>query len=63
MARLRLVVTGLYLDSFVFERLLEEDWLLVVAGVLPAADNEKPILLKEPLKYEAIKVQTRNYKS
>ena len=26
-------------------------------------DNEKPILLKEPLKYEAIKVQTRNYKS
>ena len=26
-------------------------------------DNEKPILLKEPLKYEAIQVQTRNYKS
>jgi succinate dehydrogenase / fumarate reductase flavoprotein subunit len=26
-------------------------------------DNQKPILLKEPLKYEAIKVQTRNYKS
>ena len=26
-------------------------------------DNEKPVLLKEPLKYEAIKVQTRNYKS
>ena len=26
-------------------------------------DDEKPILLKEPLKYEAIKVQTRNYKS
>ena len=26
-------------------------------------DNEKPILLKEPLKYEAINVQTRNYKS
>ena len=26
-------------------------------------DDEKPILLKEPLKYEAIQVQTRNYKS
>ena len=26
-------------------------------------DNEKPILLKEPLHYEAIQVQTRNYKS
>ena len=26
-------------------------------------DNEKPILIKEPLKYEAIQVQTRNYKS
>ncbi len=26
-------------------------------------DGVKPILIKEPLKYEAIKVQTRNYKS
>ena len=26
-------------------------------------DNAKPVLLKEPLKYEAIQVQTRNYKS
>ena len=26
-------------------------------------DNEKPILIKEPLKYESIQVQTRNYKS
>ena len=26
-------------------------------------DEEKPILLKEPLKYESITVQTRNYKS
>ena len=26
-------------------------------------DDEKPILLKEPLKYESIQVQTRNYKS
>ena len=26
-------------------------------------EDEKPILLKEPLEYEAIKVQTRNYKS
>ena len=26
-------------------------------------DDAKPILIKEPLKYEAIKVQTRNYKS
>ena len=28
-----------------------------------AGEGQKPILLKEPLKYEAIKVQTRNYKS
>ena len=28
-----------------------------------AGEGEKPILLKEPLNYEAIKVQTRNYKS
>ena len=26
-------------------------------------DDEKPVLLKEPLNYESIKVQTRNYKS
>ncbi|MDE6331361.1 MAG: fumarate reductase/succinate dehydrogenase flavoprotein subunit, partial [Muribaculaceae bacterium] len=26
-------------------------------------DTEKPILVKEPLNYEAIQVQTRNYKS
>jgi len=26
-------------------------------------DNERPVLLKEPLKYESIQVQTRNYKS
>jgi succinate dehydrogenase / fumarate reductase flavoprotein subunit len=26
-------------------------------------ENQKPMLLKEPLTYEAIKVQTRNYKS
>jgi succinate dehydrogenase / fumarate reductase flavoprotein subunit len=26
-------------------------------------ENERPMLLKEPLTYEAIKVQTRNYKS
>jgi len=26
-------------------------------------DGQKPTLLKEPLNYEAIKVQTRNYKS
>ncbi len=26
-------------------------------------DNERPMLLKEPLKYESIQVQTRNYKS
>ena len=28
-----------------------------------AGEGAKPILLKEPLKYEAIHVQTRNYKS
>ena len=28
-----------------------------------AGEGEKPVLLKEPLNYEAIKVQTRNYKS
>ena len=26
-------------------------------------DNAEPTLIKEPLEYEAIKVQTRNYKS
>ena len=31
--------------------------------VLDTGDGEKPILIKEPLKYEAIQVQTRNYKS
>ncbi len=34
---LRFVVTGLHLDSLVFEGLLDEDGLLVVAGPLPAA--------------------------
>ena len=32
-------------------------------GLRLSSDNEAPSLIKEPLHYEAIKVQTRNYKS
>ena len=40
----------------------DEDYMYVGCWKY-TGDNEKPILLKEPLKYEGIKVQTRNYKS
>ena len=34
-----------------------------VSDVITLSDAEFRSVLKEPLKYEAIKVQTRNYKS
>ena len=40
-----------------------DDEYMYVACWKYAGEGQKPILLKEPLKYEAIKVQTRNYKS
>ncbi len=40
----------------------DEDYMYVSCWKY-TGDTEKPVLLKEPLKYEAIKVQTRNYKS
>ena len=40
----------------------DEDYMYVSCWKC-TGDDEKPILLKEPLKYEAIQVQTRNYKS
>ena len=40
----------------------DEDYMYVGCWKY-TGDDEKPILLKEPLNYEAIKVQTRNYKS
>jgi succinate dehydrogenase / fumarate reductase flavoprotein subunit len=40
----------------------DEDYMYVSCWKY-AGEGQKPILLKEPLKYEAIKVQTRNYKS
>ena len=40
----------------------DEDYMYVSCWKY-TGDTEKPILIKEPLKYEAIKVQTRNYKS
>ena len=40
-----------------------DDQYMYVSCWKYAGEGEKPILLKEPLNYEAIKVQTRNYKS
>ena len=40
-----------------------DDQYMYVSCWKYTGDNEKPILIKEPLHYEAIKVQTRNYKS
>lgn len=40
----------------------DQDYMYVACWKY-AGEGAKPILLKEPLKYEAIHVQTRNYKS
>ena len=40
----------------------DEDYMYVSCWKFNG-ENEKPTLYKEPLKYEAIEVQTRNYKS
>ena len=41
----------------------DENYFYVGCWNYQNSDDKEPELLKEPLKYEAIKVQTRNYKS
>ena len=41
----------------------DENFFYVACWEYQGSDEEEPVLLKEPLVYEAIKVQTRNYKS
>ena len=41
----------------------DENFFYVACWEYQGSDEKEPVLLKEPLVYEAIKVQTRNYKS
>jgi len=41
----------------------DKDYFYVSCWEYQDNDEKEPVLLKEPLEYEAIKVQTRNYKS
>ena len=41
----------------------DEHYFYVACWDYAGNDNTAPTLIKEPLHYEAIKVQTRNYKS
>jgi succinate dehydrogenase / fumarate reductase flavoprotein subunit len=41
----------------------DQNYFYVACWDYAGSDNEAPALIKEPLQYEAIKVQTRNYKS
>ena len=41
----------------------DENYFYVACWEYQGSDEKEPVLLKEPLVYEAIKVQTRNYKS
>ena len=41
----------------------DENFFYVGCWEYQGDDNKKPVLYKEPLNYEIIKVQTRNYKS
>ena len=41
----------------------DKDYFYVACWAYEGSDNKAPELIKEPLEYEAIKVQTRNYKS
>ena len=41
----------------------DENYFYVSCWKYPGNDEKDPILIKEPLHYEAIKVQTRNYKA
>ena len=41
----------------------DENYFYVACWEYQGSDEKAPVLLKEPLVYEAIKVQTRNYKS
>lgn len=41
----------------------DENYFYVACWEYQGSDDKEPVLYKEPLKYEAIKVQTRNYKN
>ena len=41
----------------------DENFFYVACWNIRVPDEKAPVLIKEPLVYEAIKVQTRNYKS
>ena len=41
----------------------DENFFYVACWEYQGSDDKAPVLYKEPLVYEAIKVQTRNYKS
>lgn len=41
----------------------DENFFYVACWDYPGNENDAPTLIKEPLEYEAIKVQTRNYKA
>ena len=41
----------------------DENYFYVACWQYNGTDEKQPTLLKEPLNYEAIKVQTRNYKN
>ena len=41
----------------------DKDFFYVGCWVYQGSDDKAPVLVKEPLEYEAIKVQTRNYKN
>ena len=41
----------------------DENYFYVACWNYQGSDEKAPVLIKEPLEYEAIKVQTRNYKS
>ena len=41
----------------------DENYFYAACWEYQGSDEKEPVLLKEPLVYEAIKVQTRNYKS
>ena len=56
---------GTCADQFIHRFSLRDDenYFYVACWEYKGSDEVQPELLKEPLVYEAIKVQTRNYKS
>ena len=41
----------------------DKNYFYVGCWEYQGSDDKEPVMMKEPLEYEAIKVQTRNYKS